>query len=110
MAVRTADGEGMEPHRPIREGAARSCPCAGVILRSRVVQVGAAMLILGTGPLVAFVIFAPRSNPIGPGLLAFFTFWPSVVMIVIGAILAVARAGRKPAGSRSDSDRPKIAA
>jgi hypothetical protein len=98
----------MEPHSPFN--AAPSCSCAGVILRSRVVQVGAGLLILGTGPLVAFMILAPRSNPIGPGLLAFFTFWPSVALIVIGSVLALTRARRQPADRRADSDRPKMAA
>jgi hypothetical protein len=60
-------------------------------LRSRLVQVGAGLLVLGTGPLV-FIISAaalrlwpdPNPNPIGPGLLAFLTFWPGVICLVVG--------------------------
>jgi hypothetical protein len=61
------------------------------LVRSRLVQVGAALLVLGTGPLIGFIVLAPRSNPIGPGLLAFFTFWPSIGLIVAGVIAATVR-------------------
>jgi hypothetical protein len=56
--------------------------------------IGLVLLILGTGPLLAIVLAAelgllsdpnPNPNPIGPGLLAFFTFWPRL-----------ARPGRQP--------------
>jgi hypothetical protein len=60
-------------------------------LRSRLVQVGLGLLILGTGPLLFIIVAAavglwpdPNPNPIGPGLLAFLTFWPSVFCILIG--------------------------
>ena len=60
-------------------------------LQSRLVKVGLAMLLLGSGPLWAIVLLAaigvwpdPNPNPIGPGLLFFFTFWPSVICIGIG--------------------------
>ena len=60
---------------------------------SRLVVYGAWLLVLGTGPLVAIIIAAslgltkdPNPNPIGPWLLAFFTFWPSVIMIFIGVM------------------------
>ena len=29
----------------------------------------------------------PNPNPIGPGLLAFFTFWPAVACIAVGVVL-----------------------
>jgi hypothetical protein len=60
-------------------------------LRSRLVKVGLALLILGTGPLLFIIIAAavglwpdPDPNPIGPGFLAFLTFWPGVICLVIG--------------------------
>jgi hypothetical protein len=60
-------------------------------LRARLVQVGLAILILGSGPLFAIIVLAavglwpdPNPNPIGPGLLAFLTFWPGVLCTVIG--------------------------
>jgi hypothetical protein len=47
---------------------------------------GVALLVVGTGPLLAVILFSsdPNPNPIGPGLLAFVTFWPSVALIVVG--------------------------
>jgi hypothetical protein len=65
--------------------------------------IGLALLVLGTGPLLAIVLAAelgllsdPNPNPIGPGLLAFFTFWPAVIMIVWGLIASVVRYRRAP--------------
>ena len=60
-------------------------------LKSRLVQIGLGLFVLGCGPLL-FIIGAaaiglwpdPRPNPIDPGLLAFFTFWPSVICILVG--------------------------
>jgi hypothetical protein len=71
-------------------------------LRSRLVQVGLALLILGTGPLLFIIVAAalglwpdPDPNPIGPGFLAFLTFWPGVICLVTG-ISRVRRAKRIP--------------
>jgi len=33
----------------------------------------------------------PNPNPIGPGLLAFFTFWPAVILIVWGLVASLVR-------------------
>jgi hypothetical protein len=48
-------------------------------------------LVFGTGPLVFIIVAAavglwpdPNPNPIGPGLLAFLTFWPGVICLVVG--------------------------
>ena len=56
---------------------------------TRLFWFGITLLVLGTGPLLAIISAAslgllsdPNPNPIGPGLLAFFTFWPAVIMIV----------------------------
>jgi hypothetical protein len=64
--------------------------------------VGFALLVLGTGPLLLIVIAAglgltndPNPNPIGPGLLAFFTFWPAVILIVWGLVTSVLRYRRQ---------------
>ena len=69
-------------------------------LQSWWVRVGVALLVLGSAPLVFIIVAAaiglwpdPNPNPIGPGLLFFFTFWPAVICIVIGAI-RVYRANR----------------
>ena len=60
-------------------------------LSSRFVKVGLALLILGSGPLLFIIIAAaiglwpdPNPNPVGPGMLAGLTFWPSVICIAIG--------------------------
>ncbi|MGB6350766.1 MAG: hypothetical protein WBG10_12140 [Pseudolabrys sp.] len=65
---------------------------------TRLFWIGLAVLILGTGPLLAIIAAAalgllsdPNPNPIGPGLLAFFTFWPAVIMIVCGLIASIVR-------------------
>ena len=70
-------------------------------LRSRLVQVGLGMLILGCGPLFFIIAAAglglwpdPNPNPIGPGLLAFFTFWPSILCIVAGIVRVRLRRNR----------------
>ena len=62
-------------------------------LQSTWVKVGVAGLIVGAGPLIFIIVAAgvglwpdPNPNPIGPGLLFFFTFWPAVICIVIGVI------------------------
>jgi hypothetical protein len=47
---------------------------------------GLALLIVGSGPLLAAIAFSrdPDPNPIGWGLLASVTFWPSFVLIAVG--------------------------
>jgi hypothetical protein len=65
---------------------------------SLVFWIGLALLVVGTGPLLAIILAAelgllsdPNPNPIGPGLLAFFTFWPAVIMIVWGLAASLVR-------------------
>jgi len=60
-------------------------------LQSRWVRVGLGLFILGCGPLILIIVAAaiglwpdPNPNPIGPSLLAFLTFWPSVICLAIG--------------------------
>ena len=62
-------------------------------MQSRWVKVGLGLLIAGAFPLVFIIVAAalgwwpdPNPNPIGPGLLFFFTFWPAVICIVIGVV------------------------
>jgi len=61
--------------------------------RSRYFVVGAVLLLVGTGPLVSVIVLAslgltkdPNPNPIGFGILAFLTFWPSVVLMLLGVV------------------------
>ncbi|HEU5016421.1 MAG TPA: hypothetical protein VFT69_00455 [Pseudolabrys sp.] len=60
--------------------------------------VGIGVLVVGTGPLVLFgiafslgFISDPNPNPIGLGLLAFFTFWPGIVIMAAGLIVSFCR-------------------
>jgi hypothetical protein len=62
-------------------------------LSSRWVQAGLGLLIVGSCPLVTIFVLAgvgawpdPNPNPIGPGLLFFFTFWPGVICIAVGIL------------------------
>src|ERR1044071_8300257 len=72
--------------------------------------IGLALMVLGTGPLLLIVVAAelgltsdPNPNPIGPGLLAFFTFWPAVTLIAWGLVASVLRY-RRQAGSAACAD------
>lgn len=63
--------------------------------RNRWLQIGLALVVFGWGPLAAIILLAavglwpdPNPNPIGPGLLFFFTFWPAVICLAIGLIQA----------------------
>ena len=63
----------------------------GQYLRSWWFRVGLGLLVLGSGPLIAIGVLAaiglwpdPNPNPIGPGMLFFFTFWPTVLCLTVG--------------------------
>ena len=60
-------------------------------LGNRWIKIGLVLVVFGWGPLWAIALLAalglwpdPNPNPIGPGLLFFFTFWPAVICIGIG--------------------------
>lgn len=62
-------------------------------LDNRLFKIGFWMFVIGCGPLIAIIVLAaiglwpdPNPNPIGPGLLAFVTFWPAVICMGIGAV------------------------
>lgn len=61
----------------------------------RLIWAGTLGLLLGSGPLLACIILAPGSNPIGPGLLFFFSFWPSFGCLAAGLALKIARRARQ---------------
>lgn len=61
---------------------------------SRVLWIGLALLVLGTGPLLVTIALDPKANPVGFGMLTFFTFWPSILMIVIGLCIGAVNAAR----------------
>ena len=61
-------------------------------LANRLFKIGFWLFVVGCGPLLAIIVLAavglwpdPNPNPIGPGLLMFFTFWPAVICMAIGA-------------------------
>jgi hypothetical protein len=58
---------------------------------NRLFKVGAIIALIGWSPLIAIILLAsiglwpdPNPNPIGPGLLFFFSFWPAVICLGIG--------------------------
>ena len=71
------------------------------LLPAMMIVAGVAMLVLGTGPLLLTILFAylgwtsdPNPNPVGFGILAMCTFFPSLGLIVVGGVIvAVKRAG-----------------
>ena len=62
-------------------------------LRSRGTRAGLVLMAVGWTPLWAIILLArvglwpdPNPNPIGPGLLFFFTAWPAIGCLAVGAI------------------------
>lgn len=67
-------------------------PSMKIYLYNRWIQAGLALVIFGWGPLLVIILLAaiglwpdPDPNPIGPGLLFFFTAWPAIICLVAGA-------------------------
>ena len=61
-------------------------------LDNRLFKIGAIIALVGWTPLLLIIVLAwvglwpdPNPNPIGPGLLFFFSFWPAMVCLGIGA-------------------------
>lgn len=74
---------------------------------SRAFVIGLALFVIGSGPLLTVILLAslgltkdPNPNPVGFGILAFFTFWPSVILMVVGVIRTISRmrAAKLPEG------------
>ncbi len=64
--------------------------------RNTLFKVGFWLLVLGTGPLTLIILASdlgllddPNPNPVGPGMLAFLTFWPAVICLVLGTVQVV---------------------
>ena len=62
-------------------------------LNNRLFKIGAIIALVGWTPLLLIIVLAwvglwpdPNPNPIGPGLLFFFSFWPAVACLGIGAL------------------------
>lgn len=57
------------------------------------VKVGIGIFIIGSGPLLITMLLAslgltsdPNPNPVGFGIMAFFTFWPSLILMIAGLV------------------------
>lgn len=71
-------------------------------LSDRLFLIGAAVVILGSLPLLVILLLAkvglwpdPHPNPVGPGLLVFVTFWPGVLLMAAGIFRSAIRRGGK---------------
>ena len=60
-------------------------------LSNRWSRIGVALVVFGWGPLLLIVLLAaiglwpdPNPNPVGPGILFFFTSWPAIICLGIG--------------------------
>lgn len=63
---------------------------------SKLIRWGIAGLVLGSAPLLLSVVISnlhgdPNPNPVGPGILAGVTFWPSLICLIVGLIRARSR-------------------
>ena len=54
---------------------------------------GVGLFVVGSGPLLAIIVAAelgltsdPNPNPVGFGMLAGLTFWPAIIMIIVGFV------------------------
>jgi hypothetical protein len=57
---------------------------------------GILIFLIGCGPLLALIAASklgltrnPNPNPVGPGILAMLTFWPSIVLMLVGLARAI---------------------
>lgn len=71
-------------------------------------KAGLALVVFGWGPLLVIVALAavglwpdPNPNPVGPGLLFFFTAWPAIICVGIGVWQVRRREGAIPTVSHS---------
>lgn len=68
---------------------------------NRYFKIGFLLFVFGTGPLLAVIAAAklgfgdPNPNPIGCGIVAFLTFWPSIILMILG-VVTTARERRGP--------------
>lgn len=75
------------------------------LFRSRIFMAGAILLAAGTSPLLLYIAYelvtgSSGGNPIGLGLLFFVSFWPAVLLMAAGAIVAFRRRAGAGDGSR----------
>jgi hypothetical protein len=75
---------------------ARSAPTKFKL--SKLFRIGLALFVIGSGPLLVIIALAKlhatndsNPNPVGPGILVFLTFWPSIALILGGLVLSIRR-------------------
>lgn len=76
-----------------RAGVSRLISTMAQYFSNRLFKIGFWLFVIGCGPLFCIIFLAgiglwpdADPNPIGPGLLAFLTFWPSIICMVIGVV------------------------
>ena len=65
---------------------------------NKLTKTGIIIFIIGSGPLLSIMLLSkigilddPNPNPIIFGLMAMITFWPSIILIVIGIIIQLTK-------------------
>ena len=65
---------------------------------NKLTKIGIIIFIIGSGPLLSTMLFSnigilddPNPNPIIFGLMAMITFWPSIILILIGIIIQLTK-------------------
>ena len=84
-------------------------PMLTLLLRDTWFRIGLLLAVFGCGPLLVILLLHtlgllsdPNPNPVGPGLLFFFTAWPAIICLGVGVLrvrrpeLVAARAARPP--------------
>ncbi len=67
-------------------------------MRNRWFKAGVWLVLIGWTPLWGIVLLSalglwpdPNPNPIGPGLLFFFTSWPAIICLIVGTVQVKSR-------------------
>jgi len=76
---------------------------------SRLFWIGLALFVVGSGPLLVIILMAslgatkdPNPNPVAFGILAGLTFWPSLILMIIGLVKSWRRYRRLQEKSQAD--------
>ena len=70
------------------------------LLTEKLVRAGLVTIVFGTGPLAVNMILDPKANPIGLGILAMLSFWPGILMLLVGLVSVIARRVRGTSGTQ----------